>query len=372
VTYGLCADIHAHKWSLFSKSVDDEGDVVNSRLKSIMSEFDRLCEETRLAGGNRVYIAGDLFHVRGNLNTSVLNYVMLRMRRSARKNDLQIIIMPGNHDLEDAEITWVGNAVQTLDDAGDHDLEDQLIRVVAEPTFIEQDMVAVVPWQNTREGLLRSIDEIAETITSVHGECLSSVDLHLHTGINGVLVGMPDHGWGPEELAAFGFKRVFCGHYHNHKAFEVPTPGAVTSSTQIVSIGSLTHQTWGDVGTTAGWVIVDETEFRQTESKAPKFMDFDDSYDLHDYTGNYVRVRGVELEEDEIRTLKDALENSGALGVVIHAVAKSKIVTRNGGAGGKAVKIEQSISTWIEDYDPGDIKSVEKEALDVLNEARGA
>lgn len=366
MTYGLCADVHAHAWSLFSTLVDDDGDMVNSRLKGIMDEFDRLCAASCAAGGSRVYIAGDVFHVRGNLRTSVLNYVMVRMRRSARQNDIQVRIMPGNHDLEDAEVTWLGNATMMLDDAGDHGFEEQLIQIVQEPMFFEDDMVAVVPWHNTRAGLEKAIHEIGETINTC-GSALADVDLHLHTGINGVIIGMPDHGWSPAELASFGFKRVFSGHYHNHKAFTMPRVGSM-EDTQIVSIGALTHQTWGDVNTKAGWLIVGDT-FEFNENAQPKFMDLDRA-DVEEYAGNYVRVRNADLDEQEIRDLKDALTNAGAAGVVVQTVPKNKIVTRNGSAPGKTVKVEASISDWIEQAEMENAEAVEKAALDVLSEAR--
>lgn len=368
MTYGLCADMHAHAWSLFSTLVDDDGDMVNSRLKGIMDEFDRLCAATRIAGGSRVYIAGDVFHVRGNLRTSVLNYVMIRMRRAARQNDVQVRIMPGNHDLEDSEVTWLGNATMMLDDAGDHGFDEHLIQIVQEPQFFEDDMVAVVPWQNTRAGLEQSIKEITDTI-NVCGHHPDQVDLHLHTGINGVIVGMPDHGWSPAELAGFGFHRVFAGHYHNHKVFNVPRPGSMGDA-QIVSIGALTHQTWGDVNTDAGWLIVDGHAFDFNETKQPKFMDFGQTADISEFTGNYVRVRDVELDEQEIRDLKDALTDAGALGVVVQTVPKNKVVTRNGATPGKTVKVETSISDWIEQAEIENSEAVEKAALDVLSEAR--
>lgn len=373
MTYGLCADVHAHNWSQFSSLVDAYDfapDKVNNRLKGIMDEFDRLCAATSKVKGKRVYIAGDLFHVRGNLKTSVINYVAVRMRASARNNRIQVVIMPGNHDLEDSEVTWFGNAAMMMDDIGDHDVEDQWIRVVQEPTFFEDDMVAIVPWQNTRHGLARAIDEIATSIVDDYGHSIFNVDLHLHTGINGVLVGMPDHGWSSHELADFGFRRVFCGHYHQHKVFNIPSD--VTEETPVVSIGSLTHQTWSDVGTTSGWLIVTNDSFYHSESVQPKFMDFDGFDDLKKYSGNYVRVRGLELEESEIKTLRDALEDVGVKGVVIQAVSKSKIVTRSGRSASKAVRMETSVSDWIEENDPDNKEDVLREALDVLSEVRGA
>ena len=366
--YGLCADAHFHNWSLFS-SQNAEG--VNSRLQGQMDEFRRLCEETKKAGGKRVYVAGDVFHVRGTLKTSVLNPTVSTFIQCANEHDLQIRIMAGNHDLEGAEVTFAGNAtIQLAHSTCDDEPE---IQIVQEPMFFEDDMVAIVPWQNTRDGLRKAIEHVSKDIKV--SKCKpEDVDLILHTGINGVIIGMPDHAWDPVELASFGFKRVFSGHNHQHKVFSFAHPIA-DAETQVVSIGALTHQTWGDVGTIAGWILVDEEDFEQFEAKAPKFMDLHEDYDIDDYAGNYVRVRGVELEEKEIRQMKDALYDAGARGVVIHAIAKSKVTTRNGKPAGKAVKMEESISDWItanEEIEDTDAAAVSKMALDVLTEARSA
>lgn len=363
MTYGLCADCHFHSWSLFS-SQNDQG--VNTRLQGQLDEFRRLCEETKKAGGERVYVAGDIFHVRGTLKTSVLNPVVSEFICCANELGIQIRVMAGNHDLEGAEVTFAGNAtIQLAHSTCDDEPE---IEVVQYPKFFEDDKVAIVPWQNTREGMINAVEELKKDITKFSDCKVEDCDLHLHTGINGVIIGMPDHGWSPEELADFGFKRVFSGHYHQHKVFEV-------DDCQVVSIGALTHQTWSDVGTTAGWVLVDEESFEQFEAKTPKFLDLDDDFEVEDAAGNYIRVRGVEMEEKEIRELRDALQDAGAKGVVIHAVAKSKVTTRSGKSAGKAVKMEESINDWItanEEIEEKSRSEVNKLALEVLSEARAA
>lgn len=358
--YGLCADTHFHNWSLFS-NIDEDGE--NSRLRAMLQEFRRLCEATKKAGGKRVYLAGDTFHVRGSIKPSVMNPVVSEFIDCATIYDLQIRIMPGNHDLEGAEVTWTGNSTIPMSHSTCDDEPE--VTVIQEPTFFEDDMVAMIPWQNTRAGLQAAIAEMQNQITS-EGHDVSDVDLHLHTGINGVIIGMPDHGYAPEELAKTGFKRVFCGHYHNHKVFEV-------DDCKVVSIGALTHQTWGDVSTIAGWILVEGNDFEQFEAKTPKFMDLDDSYEIEDYAGNYVRVRGIQLDEGEIRELKNTLEEAGAKGVVVHAVAKSKVTTRSGNSAGKAVRMEQSINDWVssnDDIPKTKSEAVARRALDVLSKAR--
>ena len=359
--YGLCADTHFHAWSLFA-SQDEDG--VNTRLKGTLREFRRMCETVSKAGGERVYIAGDTFHVRGNIKPSVMNPTVSEMIGCATYLDLEIRIMPGNHDLEGKEVTFSGSSIIPLANATG---ECQDVMIIQQPHFFDDDMVAIVPWQSTREGLISAIKDLSKSIIK-EGHDLDQVDLHLHTGINGVIIGMPDHAWAPEELAQFGFKRVFCGHYHHHKVFEI-------KDCQVVSIGSLTHQTWSSVGTISGWIMVTDDVFEHNETKAPKFMDFSDDHEIEDFEGNYVRVRGIELDEKEIRQLKQGLEDAGAKGVVIHAIAKSKVTTRSGGTPGKSVKMETSITDWItanEDITGADEKSVADEAMDVLSMARSS
>jgi len=366
MTYGLTADCHFHNWSAFSKQ-DAEG--INTRLKQMLEEFERLCSMTAISGGRSLYIAGDIFHVRGTLKTSVFNPVTSHFINCAEKYSLKIYLMPGNHDLEGAEVTWAGTSVIGMSHDPEHDA--QSVEIILETKIIHEDKVVVVPWQNTREGLTHEIKNVIEDL-KIDREDRAEYDLILHTGINGVITGMPDHAWNPEDLAAFGFKRVFSGHYHDHKVFSLPVPGTMTEETQVVSIGSLTHQSWRDVGTKSGWIIVTDTGFDHHEAATPKFMDFGSASDVDEYLGNYVRVKGIEMDEKELIDLRDALESAGALGVVVHATPKTKVTSR-GTASGKSVKMEESITTWIEasdDIDDDEEKEVGIAALDVLSEAR--
>ncbi|MDX5412850.1 MAG: hypothetical protein LPK02_07360 [Rhodobacterales bacterium] len=356
MTYGLTADIHAHPWSLFSK-VDADG--VNSRLVTIMDEFERAAQVTVEKGGKRLYVAGDLFHVRGKMETVVFNYVLDRLDLIASAHDVELRIMPGNHDLDGAEVTFLGNAVTGLGRRG--------ITTVQRPTWFNDDQVAMVPWQNTRKGLMDAIEKLAADMGDA-GEMVANYDLILHTGINGVIIGMPPHGWAPEELAGFGFKRVFSGHYHNHKVFDLV-------DSQVISIGASTHQTWSDVQSKAGFLTVGNRDFTFHDTKAPKFMDFDPlSDDLTPYIGNYVRVRGIELEEHEIKVLKTALTDMGVAGLVIPPFSRSKLVVRPGttASAGKAAKVETSITDWIKASEFKHKEAVEKAALDILVDARSA
>lgn len=357
--YGLCSDLHCHAWSQFSR-VNPDG--VNSRLREILNELRRCVEHASKSGAERVLIAGDVFHVRGQVKPSVLNPVVSEMLELARVHDITFEVMAGNHDLEGDESEWLGAAIVALQEA-------DAINVHTHPRQLEDEQVVMVPWHATRAGLAQTIEAEAQILRDI-GQDPAEWDLILHTGINGVLIGVPDHGWFAGELSEFGFKRVFSGHYHHHKVFEQPVDAE--RDCHVVSIGSLTHQTWSDVGTDAGWMLVDQDGFEFHGNVQPKFVDFDPlSDDLQQYAGNYVRVRDIELDEAEIKALRTGLEDAGAKGVVVQAIGKNKVVTRTGATSG-SVRMEKSVADWIGASEINNKKAVELEALSVLEEAQHA
>src|SRR5690606_6703377 len=118
------------------------------------------------------------------------------------------------------------------------------VQVYHRPTTVE---VAgrkwlMVPWVKDLHHLRRIIAESNE-----------AGYLIIHAPLNGVIKGIPDHGLAPDDFEGLGFKYVFCGHYHNHRVFDI-TDG------HVVSVGALTHQNWGDVESQAGYIILGEDD----------------------------------------------------------------------------------------------------------------
>jgi len=348
MTYIVSADWHCHGWSQFS-TVEDG---VNSRLQHVMDEVERMADQAERAGAKRVYVAGDIFHVRGSIKPTVFNVVSNTLSRLASERGIEFILMPGNHDLESVESEDISSAITSLG-------EIEGVRVYSKPVIIPEDRVALLPWENTREGLLAAVELLKRLINDMD-ERVCDYDLHLHTGINGVLIGVPDHGWSPEELAGFGFKRVFAGHYHDHAVFSI-------DGCKVVSIGSPAHQTWRDVGSRSGFIEVQDDIFHQIETNAPSFVDFDIERDTTEYAGNFVRVRGVEMDESDVRAMREGLHEAGALGVTIDPLAKPE-VTRDTKPT-ETLTVEGQIKDYAsEDEDYG--AEVEKGALAVLKLAR--
>ena len=328
--YGLISDTHNHSWSAFS-SVTTEG--VNSRLQQILDETWRAAVETRERGFEWLFHAGDLFHVRGSVAPSVLNPTIWLYRRIIDELGLKVGVIPGNHDLEGNESSQLSNASQALAEAG--------VKVITAPAIIDSNAggnktrVALIPWAPSIAALREQAAHLVEELAGTHCE----FDLIIHAPVDGVIAGIPDHGLTAEILGALGFRRVFAGHYHNHKDM----------GHGVYSIGALTHQTWGDVGSKAGFLLVDE-EVTYRASRAPKFIDLDPETDPDDVPlivdGNYVRARVKVERESQINEVRDWLMECGAAGVVIHPIREPKAIERSASVKAGA-SIEVSIAEFI-------------------------
>jgi len=340
--YALVSDVHAHSWSQFSKT---DADGVNSRLRAILDELLRAARELKKAGGTVLRVAGDLFHVRGNIAPSVFNPTFDCFKQIAAMG-IDIEIIPGNHDLESNDTTALGNAMQQL-------LLIEGCHVVIEPEATDDGQAFMVPW-------IENLDELRAV-------CIKNADptrdLIIHAPLNGVIKGIPDHGLDPVECAAWGWRRVFIGHYHNH---------AETAKT-VFSVGATTHQTWSDPGTVAGFLLVYPDRVDHYETRAPKFLNIDSHADIGPHIkGNYCRLRFKDADADALKKVRDILEINGAAGVVDHSTKKRE-VTR-GVSTPTNVTLEVSVASFVANHLQADQrlsrKQIAVEALDVLREAR--
>src|SRR5690349_9573673 len=110
--YGISSDQHCHDWSQFA-TVDADG--VNSRLRIILDELERSAAAVLASGGDTLYLAGDLFHVRGKIDPEVLNPTIECFKRICATG-VKVYAITGNHDLKGKNSTKLGNAMQSLDE----------------------------------------------------------------------------------------------------------------------------------------------------------------------------------------------------------------------------------------------------------------
>jgi hypothetical protein len=350
--YAIVSDTHNHNWSAFATILPTG---VNSRLQATLDEFGRVSKELYDAGGINVYHAGDLFHVRGSVAPSVYNPTRDLMHSIHSTRGTNWIIDPGNHDLEGKHADRLGSAVAMIRDAG--------IEVVCKSSHYEHGdgtSVLVVPWFEKVDHLRTELEEWAK------GGCDAKVtDCIIHAPVNGVIMGIPDHGLDVSYLASLGFKRVFAGHYHNHKDF----------GNGVYSIGALTHLTWSDVDSKAGFLLVydDRVEWRCT--RAPQFIEIDSSTDPKSLPlicdGNFVRVKlKPGTKPAAVLALREHLEKKcGAKGVRVDIVKESTRIREGAGSVKAGASVEVSIADYIKAKGFPNATEIHKRSLQVLAEA---
>ena len=296
--YLLWSDSHFHSWSAFA---DTDEDGMNSRLAIQLKEARRAYNELGKAGGTLAIHAGDLFHVRGRLQPSVLNPVNEFFEEMTDKG-FETAILSGNHDLESNDSFALTSAVSAVRRPG--------VEAINRVSLVGQQVV--VPWHSNLDSLMTTIERFAETLEG------SEYDLIIHAPVNDVILNIPNTGLNAHDLAGLGFRRVFAGHYHNHKSFE---------DGKVYSIGALCHQTWGDVGSQAGFMLVWPDRVKFFASHAPQFVRLPvgvEDEDLFVCDGNYVRADIEDPTPERVKELRDYLLGFGAVGVTVRTIIKTK------------------------------------------------
>jgi len=342
--YGIVSDTHYHNWSAFA-SRDGEG--INTRLRIQLSETRKAAKAVKAAGGDTLYHAGDMFHVRGSIPPSVLNPVIETYRYIIEELGIRVIAIPGNHDLESNDSNFVMNASSALHDVG--------VEINAEPSLrVRKDgsKVIMIPWFNDIGDLKAEMEKWADP----EADCI------IHAPVDGVIPGIPDHGLTPDYLGGLDYKRVFAGHYHDHKGF----------GNGVYSIGALTQQTWGDVGTKAGFLIVHEDKIEHHQSDAPKFVDIDATTTKAELnsvvTDNYIRIKVKITKESQIEEMREQLMSMGAKGVVINSIRDNTATARTGATVQAGASIQQSVNEFIGLKAYARPEDVKKGCADVLSE----
>uniref|UniRef100_A0AAU6W070 Calcineurin-like phosphoesterase n=1 Tax=Pseudomonas phage Nican01 TaxID=3138540 RepID=A0AAU6W070_9CAUD len=353
--YGVISDVHCHSWSQFSR-INPDG--VNSRLQDILDALEMAAKHVLNSEGDTLYITGDLFHVRGSVSPKVLNPVKNAFTKQTGKG-LKIVVLTGNHDLESRDSEALSNACEALSPIPG-------VTIVSKPRIFHDDYVVMVPWYDSLDTVRKHIADCIEEIEDL-GDEAASYTLMLHAPVNGVLFGIPDHGFYAKELEKLGFARVFSGHFHNHKQFEG----------EVYSVGALTHQTWGDVKSLAGHIIVDDTGVHHFKNNSPQFKDFDLGWDddtaAEECKGSFVRVRLGEADSDEIEMIRDHILGLGAIGCNVDAIPVPKGTATARPAPGTpaptAPTVRQSVTDWIRANSAASTQpEVEKLCMDILTE----
>lgn len=331
--FGLMADVHLHEWSAFS-STTSEG--VNVRLENLLQEIIRCSKEVRRQGGKKIVIAGDLFHVRGSVAPVVLNLALATFQEIANL-DMEVHILAGNHDLTGKKAEELGSAISALRAVGCFVYNKTTVL----PRFVEGTDLVLIPWVENINDLKDAIRKVAKSL-SAHS--MTKTDLILHAPIDGVIAGLPEHGLTAKWLSdpSFRFRRVFSGHYHNHKCFE---------ETGVYSIGALAHHTWSDAGSKAGFLTVSPTEVNWHKSHAPDFVEITEDTDPDDIPmivdGNFIKAKINSFKSQDVEELRQHFASLGAKGSIIIQQKDTSVAKREGGS---SIKAGASIGVSVEDF----------------------
>lgn len=361
--FGVISDSHTHKWSQFATVLPNG---LNSRLNDILVEIRQAARDVKAAGGDTLYHCGDLFHVRGSVSPEVTNPLIDTVLEIVM-DGVKLVILTGNHDLESRNSNAASSACEMLRTLPD-------VTIVTSPTVFWGDKVAMVPWYDNLDEVrakikvVKDLIELGDADNGIPPSDISEFSLMLHAPVNGVLIGIPDAGFYSKELEVLGFKYVFSGHYHAHKEF----PG------NVFSVGATTHQTWNDVGTKSGHLIVTPAGVDHVSDKAPKFINYDLSWDAFAAAaavdGNFVRVVLGTATEEDIEFIRDQIMADGAKGVTVNAipVPKGTVTTRTAPVASAVVTTRDSVKQWIDtdtaSEDPAFINDVQALAKLVMDE----
>lgn len=321
----VISDTHNHNWSVFSHVLPNGH---NSRLQNILDETWRAATTAKENGAVCLVHCGDMFHVRGSIAPSVLNPTVDLYRKIIIDLKLPVYVIAGNHDLEGNNSEALGNASEALKDAG--------VTVISNIFKNTANKRLFIPYHN-------SCNKLREVIKQEMPDDADQWTLFIHAPLNGVIAGIPDNGLSAEEVKEWGFKAVFCGHYHNHQVFDG----------NVCSVGSLTHQTFGDIGAKAGFLLFDKT-ITHYPSSAPRFVEFDPNWDelemVEQLEGNFVRAQLENATNEEVEEVRKFLKDSGSCGINITHVPKT-VTSREGMSveAGKSVKI--GLKEWCQSRD---------------------
>ncbi|KMJ45124.1 exonuclease [Xenorhabdus khoisanae] len=354
--YGLISDTHYHVWDAFATTSHNG---MNSRLKIQLDATWEAAVAAKEAGAKALFHAGDVFHVRGSIAPTVLHFTSELYNKIINTLGLPVYILAGNHDLETNDSVFSANASASFSKIGAN------IVCSKTPQSFDLDGVKVhmISWYSDHRSLLNTVKELAKTI-----DISVPNDLIIHTSINKAIPGMPDVGMEAEEFNGLGFRYVLSGHYHNHK--EV-IPG-------VISVGALTHQNWGDIGTTAGYMLINQDgTYSQHATKAPIFLELDNELTPEMVKGNYVRIRAVIKDDEHGKKLEEMAKLLGASGITRNFTKEASLVSVGTATAGTAKidSLKESVGNYcvlIGKSDTSiDVTKLTAVCEDVLSQAEG-
>lgn len=297
-------DIHCNLWKEYSKTIfvswnvasnryeqDSFGVPINSRL---LAQLDALCDIREYCVQQEiplVLIAGDIFHTRGSVHTSVFNHVY-QVLISFKKVGLDIIMIAGNHDQIDSSIVPENSlfAFQTFADVVSSP------RVIPYKYLNETIEICAIPYSKDKKFIKSYLDDYVDNKNTKFDSILLA-----HLGISGGLTGSGNYvmsdSWNLNELRASKFKYCIFGHYHKPQFL----------ADWCAYVGSPLQNNFNDEGCEHGFMVIDTDrrwdmeliplhypQFISISTKNAKLINSDV------ISSNYIRVLATASESQEV------------------------------------------------------------------------
>jgi DNA repair exonuclease SbcCD nuclease subunit len=215
----LTADLH---FDLRMRYSHPDTEFITTRMRDHVECFRWIVEEAKSRYCSALYVLGDVFECRTEIDVGVLDIVCREFNR-ARSLTLPITVLAGNHDCQTRDSTR--SSIRAL---------EGIASVVFAPTIIGP--CALVPWSDSEETLAGHVSQVAgdKSVEYLFTHCLVR---DLYPGGGGVSL---------ETLRPDRFMRIILGDVH--------TPVDLGN---MQYCGAPMHLDYGDAGRDAGFWILD-------------------------------------------------------------------------------------------------------------------
>jgi DNA repair exonuclease SbcCD nuclease subunit len=234
----VCADLHAHDW----KEGGEPAGGINGRLLDWCNALREMIGYARELDVRAIYVLGDVFHLKKNINEQVRNQVFNYFYHA---RDLNLFFIAGNHDREndryDSVTIWSFKA---------------FANVIIEPEVDTVNDIVFAPWLYEQERVLKFLKQQKKERET----------LMFHGELDGAEVGPTDYmlksTFTEKSLGVGLYGRAFAGHLHKRQHVHgVDYPG------------SFIAKDFGELEQDKGVLYVDpDGRVSTLELQSPKFV----------------------------------------------------------------------------------------------------
>jgi DNA repair exonuclease SbcCD nuclease subunit len=284
------SDLHAHNYKDFDKKTDRTG---SQRLDNIVDTLIFIRDKCVEANIKYVLFGGDMFHIRGKVDTIVFNAIYDTLK-TFYEHGLEVIGIAGNHDQKDNSDVPKHSLHAFNDLPGVTIYGDLDVHAIYDGK--ETVDVHCVPYSKNAQRIKDWLLNLEEyTGVNYSRICL------FHLGISGAFVGKGSYpmadAFSPEDLRPDFFKYIVGGHFHRHQF--------IAGHPHFFYTGAPIEHSFSDEGEPKGFFVIDTSKRYDVQFiriPSPRFLTMD-SYSVANEDmqaiadeGNYVRLEVTESE----------------------------------------------------------------------------